>query len=194
MPTLRLHLKSLMANPVAYVAARRQFRHHQGVARWATPESLQDGWDARTALIAGMIAPHSSVLEFGAGNERLPQFLPEGCTYQPADIVARSPRTLVCDLNQSFPPLDRVWDVIAFSGVLEYIHDLPALLAWVRAHSRACVLSYAATDGLECMTTRLTSGWVNHFSRAAFEQMLAEANFACVQQQAWHEQNIYSVF
>lgn len=186
-----LHLKSFLSSPQAYLAARRSFAGNTGLARWAQAESLQDIWDERTDLMAGMIAPGASVLEFGAGKERLREVLPAGCDYQPCDIVARSEHTLVCDLNQSFPPLDRIWDVIVLSGVIEYIHDVPRLLTSVRANCRGCVLSYATTDGLACMTTRLQSGWVNHLSRSAVERMLVQSGFTIDAQRSWKGQDLY---
>lgn len=189
-----LHLKSFLAAPLQYVESRWHFARSLGLTRWAKPESLDDDWDERTALIAGMVQPDSSVLEFGAGKERLRAFLPQGCSYQPSDIVARSADTLVCDLNdKALPVLDRKYDYIVFSGVLEYVHDLQKLLHYVRANCQTCILSYAPTDRLECMITRMRSGWVNHLSQASFESMLENAGFTIEAKRVWREQDVYSL-
>jgi hypothetical protein len=188
-----LHVKSFLASPLAYLVSRLNNSKLAGVQRWAQYESLHDEWDERTALMAGMISPDTTILEFGAGKEHLRQCLPQGCAYQPSDIVARTNETLVCDLNQTFLTLDRKWDVIVFSGVLEYIHDIPKLLKNVRASCDTCILSYAPTDCLECMTTRMRSGWVNHLSRESFETMLKNANFDILEKRTWRGQDIYSL-
>jgi hypothetical protein len=188
-----LHLKSFLASPLAYMVSRLNNSKLAGVQRWAQYESLHDEWDERTALMAGMIHPNTTILEFGAGKEHLRNFLPQGCIYQPSDIVARSPESIVCDLNQEFPKLDKKWDYIVFSGVLEYIHDVQKLLKQVRAHCDTCILSYASTDCLECMTTRMRSGWVNHLSKDSFEAMLQNAGFTVQEKRAWRGQDIYSL-
>lgn len=189
--TTILHLKSFLASPYGYLASRRNLSRHVGHTRWGAQDSLRSEWNERTALMAGLIPENSTVLEYGAGNEHLRTRLPKGCTYQPSDIVARSEHTFVCDLNETFSALDRKWDVIVFSGVLEYIHDLQKLLNDVRGSCGTCILSYATTDALECMTTRMRSGWVNHLSAEALEAMIARAQFSITQKQQWNGQDIY---
>lgn len=188
-----LHLKSFLASPIDYVFSRWQSAKSHGVARWGRPESLHDDWVERTALIAGMIQPNSSILEFGAGKERLREFLPQGCRYQPADIIARSINTIVADLNVTTPKLTEKYDYIVFSGVLEYIHDVQKLLHYVRDNCTTCILSYAPTDCLECMTTRMRSGWVNHLSKNSFESILHNAGFEILEKRVWRGQDIYSL-
>lgn len=186
-------MKSFLASPRDYVASRWNYGDQLGLSRWAKYESLHDDWDERTALIAGMIQPNSSILEFGAGKEHLRGFLPQGCDYHPSDIVARSEETLICDLNKTLPQLDRKWDYIIFSGVLEYIHDVQKVLNYVRANCNVCILSYAPTDCLECMITRMRSGWVNHLSKNSFETIIKNAGFEIQEKRVWRGQDIYSL-
>ncbi len=188
-----LHAKSFFASPLSYAMSRWQHAKMLGLYRWSNAESLDDQWDERTALMAGMVAPDSSILEFGAGKEHLRKFLPQGCIYQPSDIIARSPNTLICDLNTSFPELDEKVDYIVFSGVVEYVHDVQRVMHLVRASCNACLVSYASTDALECMTTRMRSGWVNHLSRNSFETILKNANFTILEKRVWRGQDIYSL-
>lgn len=189
-----LHVKSFVASPFRYVASRAVLTgmgtQHE---RWADLGNFDPAWDERTALMAAMVAPNSSVLEFGSGREQLARFLPPGCQYQPADIVARSARTLVVDLNGELPQLPKpTYDYIVFSGVIEYIHDLPRLFAFTRMHGRHVILSYAATDELESIPTRMENGWVHHFTQAAIEQMLRDAGFTIGEKKRWREQTIYA--
>lgn len=189
-----LHAKSFAASPVRYVGAWRRFKGYgTQVERWSQPESFDAAWDERTALMAQMVPPKSRVLEFGSGREQLEKFLPEGCFYQPSDLVARSPRTLVCNLNQGFPAIGERYDVIIFSGVIEYIHDLDRLFAAVRAHADSCIVSYAPTDLLNCMATRLSNAWVNHLSEAALLGRLAKAGFTLRYATRWQQQMIYQL-
>jgi phospholipid N-methyltransferase len=123
------HGKSFVKSPLRLLKTYTNSHYRIADARWKSSGSLMPEWNERTKLMASMVAPNSSVLEFGSGDERLKEWLPEGCTYQPSDMLARSEQTLVCDLNQDFPNLEgRHFDVIVFSGVLEYIHDIPRLL------------------------------------------------------------------
>lgn len=189
-----LHAKSFVASPTRYIAAWRRFKGYgTQVERWSQPQSFDEAWDERTALMASMVPPKSRVLEFGSGREQLEKFLPEGCYYQPSDLVARSPRTLMCDLNQGFPAIEGRFDVVVFSGVVEYIHNLDALFAAVRAHADSCIVSYATTDLLNCMTTRLSNAWVNHLSQAALLNTLTKAGFTLRNTARWQQQMIYQL-
>ncbi len=189
---LMLHLKSLMRTPRAYANAWRvRLRQGHEETRWSQEESFNPQWDARTALMGAMVPAGSRVLEFGSGREQLAQFLPAGCHYQPSDLVARSPQTLVWNLNDGFPPLTEQYDVIVFSGVIEYVKDLPALFAAVRKTCRLCIVSYARTDELSCMATRLASGWVNHLSAAELEQIFTRAGFTMRERMPWQHQTLY---
>lgn len=188
-----LHLKSFLASPRKYLASWRNFVPRTDLQRWSNAQNLSTKWDERTVLVATMIPPNSSVLEFGAGNEYLKKCLPEGCIYQPSDIVARSENTLVCDLNAGFPILDKQWDIIVFSGVAEYIEDLQGLLTKIRSYCRICIFSYVPIDRLESMTTRMQNGWINHFSREEVEAIIHQANFLIQEHKVWNHQDIYSL-
>ena len=186
-----LHAKSFLAGPRSYLASRRELEAMGNqVERWADLTNFDAAWDERTKLIAGMIVPNSAVLEFGSGREQLEAFLPEGCSYQPADIVARSPRTMAANLNEGFPALTRRYDVIVFSGVLEYIHDLEPLLREVRRHADGCILSYATTDDLDCVATRMRNGWVHHYSLSQLLPMIERAGFRVTETKHWNAQVI----
>lgn len=191
---LLLHAKSFLASPKNYLAARRQLAAMgTQVSRWSDLQNHNPEWDERTKLMAGMVRANTSVLEFGSGREMLGSFLPPGCTYQPADLAPRSPRTLVCDLNQGFPQLKQRYDFILFSGVIEYIHDLDSLMQHVRQHCAQCIVSYATTDNLDCITTRSSHGWVHHYSDANITELFRRAGFHVSARTPWQQQTIYQL-
>jgi hypothetical protein len=190
-----LHVKSFLSSPLSYVSSRKKLASMgTQLERWSDITNFDAAWDERTAMMAALVLPNTSILEFGSGREQLEKFLPAGCSYQPADIIARSPRTLVCDLNRDWPELPQPhYDYIIFSGVIEYIYDLPRLFAFTRKHATRAVISYAATDQLDCVATRMQNGWVHHHSLAALEGMLKEAGFTIEQKQPWQQQTILLV-
>jgi hypothetical protein len=117
------------------------------VDRWSNRESFPPQWAYRASLAAQMIAAHSRVLDIGAGAMDLEKVLPEGCEYQPSDLVSRDERTIVCDLNKGEFPQGAAADVVTVLGVLEYITEPLELLRKVRALNRPLVCSYSITDG-----------------------------------------------
>lgn len=189
---LLLHVRSLIRTPIAYAKAwQTRLGYGGNTHRWSQTKNFDEAWDERTAQMAAMITPGASVLEFGSGREQLERFLPAGCQYQPSDLVARSSRTLVCDLNQGFPSLSQRYDVIVFSGVIEYIHDIEALFRQVYTVADQCIVSYAPTDQLRCMATRIASGWVNHMSEEKLLRYAERVGFHCEERKIWKNQTIY---
>ena len=92
--------------------------------RWSRRESLSPRWGYRAGLAAQMISAYSRVLDIGCGAMDLECALPEGCAYQPCDLVARDERTIVCDLNRGEFPEASQADVVTMLGVLEYVLSL----------------------------------------------------------------------
>lgn len=161
------------------------------IARWGKSESLSSAWDARTEKLAAMIPQGASVLEFGAGRMALRRYLPSSTAYTPSDLVDRGAGTLVCDLNaKELPPLPP-HDVAVFSGVLEYVHDAPRLVAHLAPCVRAIVASYAVTEGEPSAITRRNRGWTNDYSADQFEAIFASCGFVCDLRDAWEAQKLY---
>lgn len=185
------HVKTLVRHPVMYVQAFLSPQRPSGVDRWQEPASLDPEWDDRTRLLASFIEPNSSVIEFGAGRLALKEMLPPGCTYRPADIVARSPDTLVFDLNGEYPELSSRYDYAVLSGVLDYVEDLPRLFRWLAATTRIALFSYAITDRLHDPVTRRRSGWVNHFSHDGISSIAAENGWSVSVLSDWQTQRLY---
>lgn len=115
--------------------------------------------------MARFIKPGSSVLDMGCGTMALKKYLPSGCTYQSCDVAPREATTIVCDFNKNEYPSVKIYDYVFCSGVLEYIHDVPAFLQELRKYSDTLIMSYAATKSKSKKRIRKRRGldWVNHY-------------------------------
>jgi hypothetical protein len=122
--------------------------HRPDYRRWGNPDNLERRWDVRTRQLAQLIPKGSRVIEFGAGRRQLELYLDASCAYVPSDLIDRGPGTVVCDLNRRPLPELRLLqlDVAVFSGVLEYIGDLPSLLRWLSTQVSFCVASYSYVE------------------------------------------------
>ena len=134
--------------------------------RWGNKQSLSPFWDSRTKKIANQIEPGTSVIEFGAGRLVLKTFLTENCSYTPSDLVDRGNGTIVCDLNSDTLPQFQAYDVAVFSGVLEYINNVPRLIRYLSSCVNVIIASYAVTDTNK--RNRRVHGWVNDYSSVQF--------------------------
>ena len=139
--------------------------------RWAYPTELLPGADHRASLAAQHILPGASVMDLGAGAMRLQAALPPGCKYLPIDLVRFTEIGEVLDLNQGQFP-ERSVDTVAALEVMQYIHDVPALLRRCAAAAPNLILSYplAATD--EASEARRREGWFNDFDKKTLIDML----------------------
>ena len=63
--------------------------------RWANLANHKVGWEDRTRQMVRLIAPGTSVFEFGAGRCHLEKMLPENCSYTPSDLVSRGALTYI---------------------------------------------------------------------------------------------------
>ena len=143
--------------------------------RWAKLESLATQLDSRAAMAARYIPAGQRVLDIGAGAMALRTQLAAGCSYFPADIVSRGPECQVVDLNKGEFPTGQ-YDWVTFLGVLEYVHDPVAVLARARAAAPSAVITYCTVNNGD-VEVRRGMGWVNDYTRAEFEALLAGAGW-----------------
>lgn len=169
--------RDFLRAPRAFVTNCLGFRRATDYDRWSRNDSLQTNWDERTLMMAAYIPAGAAVIEFGAGAQALPAALPADCRYQPSDLVARTPDTLVCDLNSGYPDLAGQADVAVFSGVLEYINDLPGLFDWLRGQVGRVVFSYATLEHTPSPLVRRQNGWVNDLTQDQITRIIAQAGF-----------------
>jgi hypothetical protein len=133
--------------------------------RLVDPNAPERAPDERAAFAAQFIPVGARVLELGCGRMALKRFLPNGCSYQGCDLVARDDNTVVCDLNAGeFPSQTAAQsDIIVMLGLLETIVDVESFFTHLRFSKRDVVLSYCATN-LTGKCDRAALGWVNSFS------------------------------
>lgn len=160
------------------------------IARWRDGRNLDPQWDVRAVRAARHVPPDAHVLDLGAGAQALRQLLPAGCRYIPSDLVARTPDTLVADLNRGDFPTCRC-DVITALGVLEYIHRLDLLLARMRQAAPRAIVSYSAVVGGE-PADRLKHGWMNSFTQPALIEIIAAAGWTVVDQEPLNAGGIFA--
>jgi len=140
-------------------------------------------------VLATLIRPGSSVLEFGAGRMVLKTSLPPGCRYTPSDLVDRGGDTWICDLNAKELPAFPRHDVAVFGGVLEYVHDLDRLARHLSSSIETVVASYATTD--RCPRNRRTQGWMNDLSSKQLTRLFENAGYVLETADRWRDQEIF---
>ncbi len=144
--------------------------------RWGDPSELTEGAEARAALAAPHLRPGERVLDLGAGAMRLRALLPEGCTYTPVDLVPFSPDCAVIDLNRGELPEVEA-DVVVALEVLEFLHELPALLVQAATTAPRLICSYRCHDAISTRDRR-RQGWVNDHGETDFADLLAATGWA----------------
>lgn len=167
----------------------RKLQGKSDLKRWGTEDGLFEQWDHRTKRIASLVSPGASVIEFGAGRMALKRFLPPTCSYTPSDLVDRGPGTIVCDLNSSTLPDFAPHDVAVFSGVLEYVNDVPRLVSNLSNRVVTIIASYAGTESNK--RNRRAQGWVNDFSSREFVRIFEMRGFRCDYSEPWQSQVVY---
>ncbi len=198
--------RDLDINPPLYEAADQEFRRRRiayietlraeggsEAARWAQPESHRERWGLRGIELARLVKPGERVFEFGAGRSQVAAALPSGCDYVGSDATPLSPEVMVFDLNApSLAPIED-FDVALFSGVLEYVHDLPRLLEYLSRYFCSVIASYAPrlTESESEIEARRYSGWFNDYSKAELEGLFAQAGFAIASSGEWKAQLLY---
>jgi len=147
--------------------------------RWSNPDSLLGEWDSRAQVAAQYIPAGATVLDIGCGKMALEKFLPYGCRYLPADLVARDDRTTVCDLNAGQFPQQQASraDVITLLGVIEYCTDIAHVLRWLRSLERSVIITYHPAD-VAASLDRTALGWINHYPMPEWRRLLEDAGFA----------------
>ena len=159
--------------------------------RWEDDKELLVNWNERTKILATMIPANSDVIEFGAGNQNLKNYLSENCTYQPSDLVSRSEQTLICDLNKPININLKTYDTAVFSGVLEYVYDIDKVFEQLNGEINRVVLSYACKDSFTENRERL--GWLSDFKKEELEKIFKKYQYNIKEYQEWRSQSIFKL-
>jgi hypothetical protein len=167
--------------------------------RWGDAGNLEAWWEARTQKLASMVPTDARVIEFGAGTLALKRYLAPTCSYVASDLVPRGPDTFVCDLNRRpLPDLQPLHaNVAVFAGGLEYVRDVPSVVAWLSDHVRYCVASYAvarrsgAVRALAAGARRTYFGYMNSYSEMDLVALFRRGGFACLRTDSWNDQRLF---
>jgi methyltransferase family protein len=175
--------------------------HRSDYGRWGNPDNLERRWDSRTRQLAQLIPKDSRVIEFGAGRRQLELYLDASCAYVPSDLIDRGPDTVVCDLNRRpLPDLRHLQpDVAVFSGVLEYISDLPSLLRWLSTQVSFCVTSYVYAQSRpktiqrrEEVLRRAYTGFMNTYTEDELVALFRRSGFIPIKaEDTWGSQRLF---
>lgn len=151
-------------------------------------------WEERNRIIGNMIEAHSSVLDLGAGSQVLRHYLPEGCEYQPCDLVKTSAETIECDFNAGiYPVLSKTYDYVVISGLLEYLVSPTLVLERALQYGRRVIVSYAQKMPEQTIDERRQANWLSHMTRNEFESVLQLLNVPWELKTVWNEQLVYQL-
>jgi hypothetical protein len=168
--------------------------------RWTNLENHLAWWASRTEAVARMVPEDTRVIEFGAGNRQLESLLPPSCSYVPSDLVDRGFETVVCDLNKRpLPDLSHLMvNVAVFVGVLEYVHDLPAITEWLSGQIMVCIASYHCIRAkrfslrrLKEMFLRAYHGYLSYYTEKEIVALFKTNGFVCARIETWRDQELF---
>lgn len=141
------------------------------MTRWESLDLQQTAtWTDRAVKAAGQLRNCSSVVDLGCGVMTLEQHLDGNCRYIPVDVIQRDDRTIVADLNETPLPSIRA-DAVVGLGLLEYLHDVSALIEACAAQYAIAVFSYNLTDAPKAIDNRLAHAWVNNYSASSLSDI-----------------------
>ncbi len=154
------------------------------LARWeALGTKEASSWSARAATATAWLSDQAGVLDLGCGTMSLERYLRPEQLYFPSDVVRRDDRTILCDLNQTSPPIVEV-PAVACLGLLEYLRSPENLLKMLaRLYVRA-VITYCVIDSPQPLEPRRAHAWVNDFNQRDLEKTIAASGWAIVRNEA----------
>lgn len=135
----------------------------------------QPAWEPRARIIAKLIRSTDTVLDIGAGDQKLRRFIPPTCKYVPVDCVGDLPGTFVVDLNKEFRLPDVAYSVAVCAGFLEYLNDIAGFFRNLASHSpgRQVIFTYLLNEE---RSRREVMKVHNHFE--SVDELIAHTRFA----------------
>jgi FkbM family methyltransferase len=143
--------------------------------RWSHTANLEHGAEERAKLAAPHLPKQGRILDLGAGLMAPIGHLDPGVAYTPLDLLRFAETTVVCDLNDGQFP-DGAWDCALALELLEYIHDLAALLVRTRKAAAHLILTYRCSAG-GGGEARRAAGYFNDLDLEALKKLLAETGW-----------------
>ena len=159
------------------------------IDRWSNKNELLENWNERTAILGDKISERASVIEFGAGNLALKNYLPKNCTYQASDLISRNDNILACDLNKDIEIDLSEYNTVVFSGVLEYVYDIEKIFQQFPETITTVILSYACSN--ISSAPRLKLGWLSDYTKEELESIFKSNNYLVEDYSEWRKQSIF---
>jgi len=154
------------------------------------PPASSLSWNERAATAVEMLRGPRSVTDIGCGAMTLKQYLPASTVYIPVDCVKRDERTVVVDLNRSPVPGMRT-EAATLLGVLEYIQDVPKLIAELAFAYPLALISYNAVDYGGDQQDALWNTWVNGYSSNELEAIFERSGWQLVEKRELGSQGLW---
>lgn len=186
---LRKAYESILSNRRMETTKKLKEQKKSDFARWKKSREFNADWDERSRILAKMINEGANVIEFGAGNMHLKNYLPSSCSYTPSDIYRRDPAVIYCDLNDEEIIDLKAYDTAIFSGVLEYVYDLDRLFRELAGSLKYINLTYACSD--ISGANRLKQGWLSDYTNSDLRDIFKRNGFEIVEYLEWRKQSIY---
>jgi len=98
--------------------------------------------------------------------------------------------TIVFNLNKDDLSLFDYYDIIIFSGVLEYVSDVKKLILGLSFKTSKFIVSYAPLENYSNLENRKKNGWVNNFKIDEFTQIFKSVSFKGKEVANWRGQRI----
>lgn len=121
-----------------------------------------------------------SLVDYGAGQMYLKNFLAEDVKYYPIDYIRRFDETIVCDLNSgNFPDIKA--DASICNGVLEFLITAENLLKNIcKNTSQIIIISYMTLDKFPSIDGRRASAYVSDLTENDIINILKTGGFKLV--------------
>jgi len=156
------------------------------IERWSNVESYSETWNQRTELLTSLIEADKTVIEFGAGMNPVSKYLPESNICTITDFVDKGDLKYdQYDLNATELSDFGSHDYAVFSGVLEYITDLPEKLKYISDRCQNIVVSYSTLNTYP--TNREERGWINSYTNNQFIKLFNDAGMNIVKCIPWKQ-------
>ena len=161
----------------------KTFRNKTHTSRWLFADSYSNDWKNRAIKLMDLFKSHeyienskNQVVEYGCGC-----FAPfynlyngkDGFQVSKYDLVAWDKETNVIDLNSNELTLP-ITNISVFSGVIEYLNDVPSILRKAIQTSDYLLISYSFVPSalfldegkfLKTINNRaIANGWRNHYT------------------------------
>jgi len=182
--------ETISENRLETIATLRQ-QKKSDIERWSLNEQLFEDWNERTKILGDFIKPKAKIIEFGAGNMFLKNYLKNYSKYTPSDIIKRFDETVVADLNETLSINLSDYDTVVFSGVLEYVYDIENIFSQVTPEIQQIVLSYCCSDIVKL--SRPINGWLSDYTRKQLIEIFEKYDFVVQDYQEWKHQSIFNL-